>query len=117
MVSIDKIEAGVAKYIDVELAPNIPTDVPNGQLKKLVGVAGAIYAVRHGLRNLAGNKTLSALGAMDEDGNVDVDGLAEVIKEHIPTKGLKVTVPFLSDMALTFHAADVDTLHKYITEG
>lgn len=117
MVSIENIETGVAKYIDAELAPNIPTDTPNGQLKKLVAVSGAIYAVRNGLRNLAGNKTLAAIGVMDTEGNVDVDGLAEVVKEHIPAKGLKVSVPFLPDMALTFHAADVDTLHKYITEG
>lgn len=117
MVSIEQIETGVAKYIDAELAPNIPTDTPNGPLKKLVAVSGAIYAVRNGLRNLAGNKTLSVMGAVDEKGNLDVDGLAEVVKEHIPAKGLKVSVPFLPDMALTFHAADVDTLHKYIMEG
>lgn len=117
MVSIEQIETGAAKYIDAELAPNIPTDIPYGQVKKLAAVAGAIYAVRHGLRNLAGNKTLTAMGAMDSEGNVDVDGLAEIVKERIPAKGVKVTVPFLADMSLTFHAADVDTLHKYITEG
>ena len=117
MTSIEQIEAGVAKYIDAELAPNIPTDMPYGQLKKVAVVAGAIYAVRHRLRGLAGDRTLTALGAMDEEGNVDVDGLAEVVKAQIPAKGLKVTVPLLADMALTFHASDVDTLCKYITEG
>lgn len=117
MVSIEQIEAGVAKYIDAELAPKIPTDAANGQLKKVVAVAAAMYAVRSSLRKLPGNKTLLAMGAVDDAGLVDADGLAAVLKEQMPAKGLKVTVPFLADMALTFHPEDLDALLQYITGG
>lgn len=57
---------------------------------------------------------LSTIGAVDEDGNVDIDGLAEMIKEQISDHGFKVTVPILGE--LTFFKEDVEKLLEYIKE-
>ena len=51
MATINQIESGIAKYIDTEIAPKIPVNIPNGQLKKIAFLTGAAYAVRKGVRD------------------------------------------------------------------
>lgn len=114
MATISQIERGAVKFIDNEIAPKIPTNIPNGQLKKIAAVAGAVYAVKHGLDKLAAHPALAAIGAVDGEGNVDVEGIAEIARQQIPEKGFKVTVPILGD--LTFFAEDVERLLAYIME-
>ena len=113
MATIAQIEQGAVRFIDNVVAPEIPTNIPNGQIKKIVAVAGAAYAVRNGLGKLAANPALATIGAVDGDGNVDVEGIAEMVKTQIPKEGFKVTVPILGD--LTFFTEDVDRLLAYIT--
>ena len=115
MVSIKQIEQGAVKYIDLEIAPKIPTNIPNGQIKKIAAVAGAVYAVKHGLEKLAAHPALTAIGAVNGDGDVDLEGIAEMVREQIPKEGFKVTVPILGD--LTFFAEDVERLVTCIKEG
>lgn len=115
MATIAQIEAGAVKYIDNEIAPKIPTSIPNGQLKKIAAMAGAVYAIRNGLKKAVTNPALAAIGAVDPDGNIDVDGLAEIAAAQIPEKGFKVTVPILGD--LTFYAEDLERLAAYIKEA
>lgn len=114
MATITKIEQGAMKFIDKEIAPKIPTNIPNGQLKKIVALAGAAYAVRNGLRKAVSNPAFTAIGAVDGDGNIDVEGLAEIASAQIPESGFKVTVPILGD--LTFFAEDLERLKAYIEE-
>lgn len=114
MVSLKQIEQGAAKYIDAEIAPKIPTNVPNGQIKKIAAVAGATYALRHGLGKLVAHPALATIGAVDDGGNVDIEGIAEMVREQIPDKGFKVTVPILGD--LTFFDEDVERLLSYIMQ-
>lgn len=115
MTTIQQIEQGAVKFIDAEIAPKIPTNIPNGQIKKIAAVAGAVYAVRNGLRKAVFNPALAAIGAVDGEGNIDVEGLAEAASAQIPEGGFKVTVPILGD--LTFFAEDVERLKTYIVEG
>lgn len=115
MVNLTQIEQGAVKFIDNEIAPKIPTNIPNGQIKKIAAVAGAVYAVRNGLRKAVSNPALTAIGAVDGEGNIDVEGLAEIAAAQIPEGGFKVTVPILGD--LTFFREDVERLKTYITEG
>lgn len=115
MVTIDQVEAGVIRYIDNEIAPKIPVNVPNGQLKKVVFLAGAAYAVRKNLRQYAVHPTLAKLGAVDQEGGVDVDGILEAARRAVPETGFKATVPVLGD--LTFYAEDLERLTAYIKEA
>lgn len=115
MATIAQIERGAVNFIDGEIAPKIPVNVPNGQLKKIAAVAGAAYAVRNGLRKAVSNPALAAIGAVDENGNIDVAGMAEAVTAQIPDSGFKVTVPILGD--LTFFREDVERLKTYIEEA
>ena len=115
MATISQIEAGAVKFIDNVVAPEIPVNVPNGQLKKVAFLAGAAYAVRKNLRQYANSPLLAQMGAVDEAGNIDLDGLLEAAKVAVPEGGFKVTVPILGD--LTFHMDDLERLAAYINEG
>ena len=115
MVTIDQIESGVVKFIDAEIAPKIPVNIPNGQLKKVVFLAGAAYAVRKNIRQYAGHPMVAQLGAVDEAGNVDLDGLLEAARSAVPETGMKATVPILGD--LTFYTEDLERLAAYIKEA
>lgn len=112
MATIQQIEKGAVRFIDAEVAPNIPVNVPNGQIKKIAAVAGAVYAVRHGLRKALDNPVLASIGAVDEAGNIDVEGIAEAASAQIPEDGFKLTVPILGD--LTFFREDLERLKTYI---
>lgn len=112
MATIVQIEAGAARYIDEELAPKIPTNIPNGKVKKLAAVAGAVYAVKNGLRRALASPTIATIGAVDEAGNVDVDGIAQAFLDQVPKDGFPLEVPILGP--LTFFREDVEKLVEYI---
>lgn len=114
MITVNQIEAGLTKYIDTEIAPKIPVNIPNGQLKKVAFLAGAAYAVRKGVRQYINSPVLLQLGAVDEAGNVDLDGVLDAVRGVIPKDGFKATVPILGD--LTFFSEDVERLAEYIRE-
>lgn len=115
MVTISQIEAGVVKFLDGEIAPKIPVNIPNGQLKKVAFLAGATYAIHKNAQRYANHPILAQLGALDEEGNVDLDGLLEAARGSVPAKGFKATVPILGD--LTFYVEDLERLAAYINEG
>lgn len=112
MVSIDKIEQGIAAYLDSELMPKLPT---SGFEKVLAGTAMSLAIRRSGaiIDGYKSNKVVQMLGVMDSEGNVDVDILAEELKKNIPKEGMKVDLPIIG--GVTFHKDDVDKLYEYIT--
>lgn len=112
MATISQIEAGVIKFIDGEIAPKIPVNIPNGQLKKIAFLTGAAYAVHKNAQRYAQHPMLARLGAVDEVGDIDVDGLLEAARGSVPEKGFKATVPILGD--LTFYVEDLERLAAYI---
>lgn len=112
MVTIAKIEQGIAAYLDAEIMPQLPS---SGLEKVLAGTVMSLFIKRSGkiIEGYKENKAVQMLGIMDADGNVDVDVLAEELKKNIPSDGVKVEVPVIGKM--TFHKDDVDKLHEYIT--
>lgn len=112
MVTIDKIEQGVAAYLDAELMPKLPS---TGIEKVLTGTAVSLIIRRSGkiLDSYKNNKMVQMLGIMDAEGNVDIDVLAEELKKNLPADGVKVEVPVIG--AMTFKKEDIDKLHEYIT--
>jgi hypothetical protein len=113
MVSIDKIERGVARFLDAEMLPTLPTE---GVARVVAGTAMAVLVRRLGgmIRGYANHSIVRGLGVIDESGNVDVDILREALKANVPETGLKIEIPLGG--AVTFHKADVDLLYRYILE-
>lgn len=110
MVSLAQIEAGVARFVDNELATKIPADGPNGGLQRF----GLLVAISYNIKSKV-PAALTAMGAIDASGNVDLDGVVEQAKKYMPEAGLRVQVPVINE--LVFYPADIDLLRRYITGG
>lgn len=111
MVSIDKIEQGLANYLDGELMPQLQN---NGIEKILIGTAASLMIRKSGaiIDGYKDNKLVKMLGLMDENGNVDVEILTEELKNNMPKEGIKIDVPVVG--TLTFRKDDIDKLYDYI---
>lgn len=113
MVKFEKVLDGVAKFMDKEIYPGM-----NDWQEVLVRVvAGRIFECREVVKkSLVNNGIVRTFGVIDEDGNVDIEGLAADIKKEIQKKTkITVEIPMLGSM--TFHPSDVDKLRNFIMEG
>ena len=110
MVSMTQIESGLTRFIDNELAPKIPADGANGALKRFGLLVAVSYAIKSKVPALLGT-----MGAVDANGNVDLEGLSAIAKSRVPEVGLRVQVPVINE--LVFYPADVDLLRRYIEGG
>lgn len=118
MVSIAQIELGLTKYIDAEIVPTLPVGGQYDAIKNTAFKTMAAYAIKNGRNALQGvlkHPMLTAIGAVNADGMVDIDGIAGELKKNIPAAGLQVEIPLMG-IIMTFHESDIDTLRKYITE-
>lgn len=111
MVSVDKIEQGLANFLDSEFMPQFHG---NAVEKVIVGTTASLLIRRTGtiIDNMKDNGVVKMLGIIDDKGAVDVDTLTEEVKKNFPKEGIKVEVPVIG--ALTFHKEDVDKLYDYI---
>ena len=110
MVSMAQIENGLCKFIDNELAPKIPADGQNGGLRRIGFLVGLTYMIHKQTPSV-----LATMGAVDENGNVDVDGLMLAVKKFVPEDGLRVQVPVVSE--LVFYPSDAEQIKSYIIGG
>ena len=115
MATIEQIRRGFASYIDTEVLPAIP----GGTLRKVVIGTAATMLVANLDKTLsaaASNPTMRTLGIVAEDGNVDVDALADALRRNMGDEGVKFSPEVmgirLGDM--TFKRADIDRLREYI---
>ena len=86
MVSMNQIETGVSRWLDRELMPKLPTGGQYDGIKKAATVALALYAIKRGraaLDSLTQNSFLGTIGAVDREGNVDLEGFVEEIKKQV----------------------------------
>lgn len=109
----DRVITGVVKYLDREVYVGM-----NEWQEMLARIAvSRIIGNRDKLRDaIVSNPYARTFGIVDENGDVDVDGLMRDIREHIERKGkMEINIPMLGKF--TFTSADVDKLHRTITEG
>jgi hypothetical protein len=115
MVNVGQIKRGLANFVDREIL----TKIPGGTLKKTaVGTMMGLYInnVERLLSTDSQNPFISALGIVDADGNIDVNVLADALKQNVPESGMRIDIDVLGfhlgDM--TLRPADVDLLRSYI---
>lgn len=111
MVPVNKIEKGIAAYLDAELMPRFQG---NGLERVIVGTAASLAIRKSGtiINGYKDNKAVQMLGIMDDEGNVDVDILAEELKKNIGKDGVKIDIPVIG--TVTFRKEDVTKLYDYI---
>lgn len=112
MVSIDRIQSGIARYLDTEIVPKM-----SGVNKWLVSAVASAYIsdAPELLRKLNGNKAIVALNLIDEAGNVDIDKVYQHLKPIAAKCSAPITLPVVG--TLTFTEQDVDSLYAYIMQS
>lgn len=118
MVSLNQIEHGLGRWVDMEFLPKIPMNGPYDVVKRLGVAAGTVYLIRKGkaaLSSLQGNQLMQTLGIVDANGDIDLEGMKTALIEKIPETGIKVQVPVLNE--ITFYKKDIESMYTYIVGG
>lgn len=114
MVSISKIETGLAKFIDYELIDKLEI---NGWKRLVTASVSSIFIKKLSniLSRLQKNSFVEMLELFDEKGDIDLDLIYSEIKSNMPETGIKIEIPGIS-VNVTLKDNDIDTLYKYIIE-
>ena len=114
MVSISKIETGLAKFIDSELIDKLEL---NGWKRLVTASVSSIFIKKLSniLSKLQKNSFVEMLELFDENGDVDLDLVYSEIKANMPESGIKIEIPGIS-IGVTLKNNDIDTLYKYMIE-
>lgn len=112
MVSIDKVQTGISRYLDNEVVPKM-----SGANRWLFSAAAAAYVAEAPklVKKLNENKALAALNLIDEAGNVDVEKIYQSLKPAAAKCPAPITLPIIG--TLTFTEQDVDSLYAYIMQS
>lgn len=113
MVSMDKVQAGLAKYIDQELVPAL-----TGWDKVIVGGGSGLLVSKlpEIISQYASGNLVAAMGIYDaESGMVDVDAIYKAVTEQIGTEKLPLNVPLVG-ITIKVGKPEIDLLYKFITE-
>lgn len=112
MVTIDQVFNGFERFANSELIP---------RLSQGIGVAVAIFirmakdGGKERLLAMKDNFFVQLTGALDEEGNVDIDRLYKHARDEID--GKKITLFSFKDKDMRFDVTDVDKLYRYIQEA
>lgn len=110
-MNFDMVLNGIMRYMDREIFSSM-TDLQ--EFAARLAVTRVINNSQKLKETLTTNPFIKTFGIIDDDGNVDIDGLHRDIKEQIRAKGkLTIKVPLIG---ITFHfsESDVDTLFSTI---
>lgn len=110
MVSLDKIQRGVATYISNELEPQL-----DGFKKWAFAIASAeavATVLPAYLKQLAQNKMVALTGIVSEDLSVDVERVYKRVRPAAEKSPVKVELPIVG--GISFSVEDVDTLYNCI---
>lgn len=96
MYSVKQIEAGVLKYVDKELMPNLLT---TGEQM---------------LNHFCSSRTAQVLGIVSPEGLINIDVVRSVALNFIPPEGKVFT---FAGASIRFTRDDIETLCRMIKEG
>lgn len=110
MISIDRVQRGVAAYISNELEPQL-----DGFKKWAFAIASAelvATVLPAYLKQLAQNKMVTLTGMISEDLSVDVERLYKRVRPAAERSPARIELPIIG--GITFNCDDVDALYNCI---
>lgn len=108
-----KVVAGLVKYIDRNICPNMNDLQEIGYRALCSRVMSNLEQYKTAISN---NAFLQTFAIIDADGNVDLEGLMSSLKGPIEEKEkIKIKIPFYG--TFTFTASDIDDIYNTITKG
>ena len=113
-VPMHKVQAGIVRYLDNEMMPQIQKTHSNLSTFGIsLFAALAVQNLPVTMEKLTQSPAIEWLGVIDSEG-MEIDALAEQARQVMPAEGLKIALPVIG--TLTFRRDDVDALVQYIKE-
>ena len=111
--SMDKVQRGVARYIDDELIAK-----SDGKTKWIMTGVASLYIAKlpHLLHQIKDKGAVKILGIISEDGGVDIDSIAASIRPAAKKSPMEITLPF-GGGTIRFTENDIDMLLDYISHA
>ncbi len=110
-MDFERVLNGVARYLDREIYVGM-----NDWQEVMARIAVSRMLNNKSLENLRKNSYMRTFAIIDENGNVDVDGLYRDLKTYISNKGkIEVEIPIFGKFI--FKESDVDNLYNCIIGG
>lgn len=111
MVSINKVQHGLAVFIDRELIPSL-----TGWDKVIIGGASGLIAAKLP-KFLSQYPVLAALELYSPESNqIDIDAVYQAIIPYLGTEALPLKIPMVG-ITVKVGRTEVDTLYRYIKEA
>ncbi len=113
MVTVDQIQAGFIRYVDLQLTSEF-----SGWQRAVVLTGGTLIArnIPNLAQKYAGHPAMAAFGVYDaENGTFDIDALHEALAANLEGEKIPVGVPGIG--TIKFGREDVDVLCRYIKEA
>lgn len=107
-MTINKVIDGLARYINENIYPAM-----NGWQKMIAAdvVGRAIQRIDKIAPIITENTFIRALGYVDSEGNIDIEGLMSKLKEYVSQKGkVEIKIPLMPVYKIT--AEDIDVLRR-----
>ena len=114
MVPMEKIQSGITKFIDRDIAPSL-----TGWDRVLIAGAGGLLAanIPQIIARYADHPMVQALGVYDKEHNlVNVDALYAAAKPYMGAEPLPIKIPIVK-ITIKLGKKDMDALYAYIQEG
>mgnify|MGYP001030935825 CR=1 FL=1 len=112
MVTIDQALNGFERFANSELIPRLSQGI--GYAVSVL-IRMAMDGGKERLLAMKDNLFVQMTGALDEQGNVDIDRLYKHARDVID--GKKITLFSFKDKDMRFDANDIDKLYRYIQEA
>lgn len=111
MVSFDKVQRGVAKYLDEELTAKL-----SGWQKWVFGAGAAMFISNSAemVDRYKDNEIVKALGLIGPDRSIDVEKAYMALKAQAAKGPITIDAPMLG--GVTLDASDVEKLYRCIMQ-
>lgn len=118
-MTANKIEMGIAKYIDNEVVPNIregmtfgsgklSLEIPASLKRALVGTAGAVLAKK-------ASELITTFFDADENGEFDIEKIKDELINRMSDQPMPIKIGNFLEMNLS--KSDVNDLYRYIANA
>lgn len=114
MVTIDKVEQGLSKFVDTDFIPSLNRSEVQGAVIAF-GLGLVIRRFRAISEHYLSGPSAQMLGVVDKSGNIDIDLLRDELKKAIPEGGTRIEIPYIhKQVVLT--KDDIDKIYAYTVE-
>lgn len=112
MVSVEKIQRGIARYIDAELLPKA-----EGKDKWILTGISSLYLAKlpNIIQQVKNNPAVKLTGVISDDGMIDLESLINSVRPAARQSPAIINIPFGGEIRFT--EQDLNTIYNYISQA